>query len=119
MRARRRAQLGWTEEKTKRAGTGVEWAAQEKDEAGREGRKVGRGRWAGRAGLGPTDAGPPPHVLTNALELQEAEHLGGVTNPPEYGTDAMKPRVPGKGRHPMPVLKVEKEDLDDEILWQQ
>ena len=51
-RARRRSQLGWTGEKTKRAGTGVEWAAQEKDEAGREGRKVGRGRWAGRAGLG-------------------------------------------------------------------
>ena len=45
LRARRRAQLGWTEEKTKRAGTGVEWAAQEKDEAGHEGRKVGRGRW--------------------------------------------------------------------------
>ena len=51
-RARRRSQLGWTGEKTKRAGTGVEWAAQEKDEAGREGRKVGCGRWAGRAGLG-------------------------------------------------------------------
>ena len=67
----------------------------------------------------PTDAGPPPHVLTNAPELQAAEHLGGVANPPEHGADVTKPHVPGRGRHPMPVLKVEKEDPDDEILWQQ
>jgi len=67
----------------------------------------------------PTNTVPPPHVLTNALELQAAEHLGGVTDPPEHGADATKPRVLGRGPHPMPVLKVEKEDLDDEILWQQ
>ena len=67
----------------------------------------------------PTDAGPPPHVLTNAPELQAAEHLRGVADPPEHGADAMKPRILGRGRHPMLVLKVEKEDPDDEILWQQ
>jgi len=67
----------------------------------------------------PTDAGTLPHVLTNAPELQAVEHLGGVADSPEHGTDTTKPRVPGRGRHPMPVLKVEKEDPDDEILWQQ
>jgi len=67
----------------------------------------------------PTGAGPSPHVLTNTPELQAVEHLGGVTDLPEHGADATKPRVPGRGRHPMPVLKVEKEDPDCEILWQQ
>ena len=64
----------------------------------------------------PLDIGPP---RTNVLERQATEQLGGVADPPEHGADATKPRVPGRGRHPMPVLKVEKEDPDDEILWQQ
>ena len=67
----------------------------------------------------PTDTGPPPHVVTNAPELQAAEHLRGVVDPPEHGTDATKPRILGRRCHPMRGLKVEKEDPDEEILWQQ
>jgi len=67
----------------------------------------------------PTNTGPPPHILTNVPELQAAEHLGGVTDPPEHGAYPMKTREPGRGRHPMRVLKVEKEDPEDQIFWQQ
>jgi len=64
----------------------------------------------------PLDIGPP---RTNVPERQATEHLGGVADLSEHGADMTKPREPLRGRHPMRILNVEDEDVEDQILWQQ